>query len=253
MLIALLSALALIAGWYFEERIALWIKTELVERDLSDLCRRLVVNQQQFIEKRYRTTRNLFLIGSLSVVVVTSQGMLMSVIGLMIVSYKWPYWQLVRRYQFQLHRIRIEFPIWIRQVQVLMQTNTVIQAFEKSLSHAPLLLRNDITQLVERLNEAPCDLQSYTLFLQQFPILEVDRVMKMMYRYSIIGQVDATQQLNRVLVATTKLLREERRLAGEQHLSLYQWWGIVPLFALTTLFLGLMMNYLLNMLMKGGI
>jgi hypothetical protein len=253
MLITILTILCLIVGWSYEERVVKWIKNELEEQDLDILCYRLNNDKSIFIERRYKNLKLSCLVNAIAVIAFNQMWMVIISLLTIYMTYKIPYWRLLSKYRRLLHQVKIEFPIWIRQVQVLMQTNTVTKAFEYSLPSAPTLLRNDIGALVDRLHHSPCAVESYTLFLHQFPILEVDRVMKMMYRYAIIGQQDANHQLNRVLAATTKLLRQERLVAQQQKLGLYQWWGIVPLLALTMLFLALMMNYLLNMLMKGGI
>ncbi len=254
MLVLLLSSLVvLVIGIFLEKRFNNIIINFIKEKDWLELSYLLDFDGDLQFIKRYsnlRVTSYLYFIYVFS----GFNNLYLFIITICCyVVYKKDYWLKKRLLKKQLKAIRLEFPIWLRQVQVLLQVNTVAKALEYSLPRAPKLLVNDLKALIIRLKDKPHSVESYTGFLNNYQLPEVTRVMKMFYRYSIVGQKDAYQQLNRFIIYSTKALREERNNNYEDQISLYQWWGILPLFGVTVLFLVIMINYLLEMMMKGGI
>ncbi len=148
-------------------------------------------------------------------------------------------------------QIRYQFPIYLRQIQVLLQNNTVVTSIERSLAYAPSLFQEEVAHLAEQLRDRPQDLDPYLDFLSFYELPEIARAMKLLYRYNTVGQADSYHQLNRMIQSTSKWLREERVSRKQSALLVYQWWGMVPLFGVTLLFLSVMMNILMTMFGKG--
>ena len=167
------------------------------------------------------------------------------------VVYKYPYWQLKVAIRKQTSLVRYQFPIYLRQLQVLLQNNTVVFAIEQSIDHAPDSLKGEINYLHQQLLAEPHQLNHYLHFLDYYALPEVGRAMKLLYRYNTVGQADSYRQFNRMIQSTSKWLRQERQQHKSTQLLIYQWWGLVPLFSVTLVFLSVMMNILLTMFGKG--
>ena len=156
--------------------------------------------------------------------------------------YKFEYMRLKFKVNKRIRHIRYQFPIYLRQLQVLLQNNTVTKAIEASLDQVPTLFKEDIVLLHKRLLENPMNLNAYTYCMEQYELPEIERAMKWLYRYQTIGISDVNRQFNRMITSTSKWLRQSRLQAKDQSLTLYQWWGILPLFGVTIVFLSAMVS-----------
>ena len=164
---------------------------------------------------------------------------LLNVFSLFVV-YKMEYYRIQFKVNKRIRLIRYQFPIYLRQLQVLLQNNTVTKAIEASLDQVPNLFKEDIVLLHKRLLENPMSLSAYIECMSQYDLPEIQRAMKWLYRYQTIGISDVNRQFNRMISSTSKWLRQSRIQSKEQSLTLYQWWGILPLFGVTVVFLSAM-------------
>lgn len=168
-------------------------------------------------------------------------------IGLILFTYVWPWFNLKSSVRKQTDLIRYQFPIYLRQLQILLQNNTVVKAIELSIPQAPPYLRKELALLHERLLEEPGKLASYTAFMGKLKQPEIERAMKWLYRFENTGQKDAARQFNRMIASTSKWLRQERQYAKQKRLMLSQWLGMIPLIGVTLVFLSAMMSVLMTM------
>lgn len=148
----------------------------------------------------------------------------------------------------QINLLKFQFPIWLRQLQMLLQTNTVSQSLKLSYSHAPELIKNDLSRLIQEIDQDALNITPYLNFLKSYRLNEIERAMKLLYRYNTIGKEDAYLQFNRMIQTTTKWLRSERKSHHQNTLTLYEWISMFPLVGVTVLFLAIMCEVIINML-----
>ena len=228
---------------WFERQLSLWGKTSR-ERCFLILDQE---NAQLWQTRRYRTSHALrwfwLLAGPWFSVWWMDAVLAISIIGL----YQRPLWRLKAQAKSKVAMIRYQFPIYLRQLQILLQNNTVVKAIELSIAEAPLYLRKDLGLLHERLIVDPVKLSHYTEFMAYTGIVEIERAMKWLYRFEHSGQADAGRQFNRMIASTSKWLRQERQTAKQRRLLVSQWLGMVPLIGVTLVFLSVMMNVLMSL------
>lgn len=169
-------------------------------------------------------------------------------LGMVIVLYVIPYVRLLHDFSQLVHQLRYQFPLWLRQLQVLLYGNTVANALILSIQRAPTLLRNDLHDLAARLEQNPLDYLAYSNFLARFQIIEVQRTMQLLYRINFVGNDTMSEQFQRLLQTSAVWLRSERKLRFADEHALYQWWGMVPLLAVSLAFLVLMFVMMILML-----
>lgn len=131
---------------------------------------------------------------------------------------------------------------------MLLQTNTVSQSLKLSYDYAPDLIKNDLKILIDGIDKDALNITPYLNFLKSYRISEIERAMKLLYRYNTVGKDDAYIQFNRMIQTTTKWLRGERDEHHKNSLALYEWISILPLFGVTILFLAIMCEVIMNML-----
>ena len=82
----------------------------------------------------------------------------------------------------------LSLPQWLMDMALLMQNNNVQVSIAKSVQEAPVILRQELNELLERLEAAPDRLKSYTDFCKDFDIPEAQTCMKMLHAISEIGR-----------------------------------------------------------------
>lgn len=151
-----------------------------------------------------------------------------------------------------LRKLKYEFPIWLRQIQVLLQNNNVQHSLEKSLSTAPAIMQSELEELIRELKLDATNSNAYLDFMKEYEIYEISRAMKLLYRYHMVGAEESYHQFQRMLEATGKWLRAERKNRNESLILTLNWIGIIPLLGCTAMFVSMMILIIMNM-MKGGL
>ncbi len=204
-------------------------------------------NPSLWQKRRYKRSHRLRLIWMMIVTVNASWLIDALFLAVIVTTYLMPWFKLRSAVRKQSDLIRYQFPIYLRQLQILLQNNTVVKAIELSIPQAPRYLRKELTALHERLLSEPGKLLSYTAFMDRLNQPEIQRAMKWLYRFENTGQKDAGRQFSRMIASTSKWLRQERQYAKQKRLMLSQWLGMVPLIGVTLVFVSAMMSVLMSM------
>lgn len=168
-----------------------------------------------------------------------------------LIVYLLPGMSLYRKAQLKKQSVRYHFPIYLRQIQVLLQNNTVVKSIELSLEYVPEVLRNDIEKLNESIKNDPTNMNHYINCMKQYDLTEIQRSMKWLYRYQNFGYKDAYAQFNRMLLSTSKWLRQSRIEKKKDSVQVYQWMGLLPLIGVTFVFISAMMSVVISLFERG--
>ncbi len=147
--------------------------------------------------------------------------------------------------------LKFQFPIWLRQLQILLQTNTVSQSLHLSYDYAPQLIKKELKHFIQEIENDALNISPYLNFLKFYRLNEIERAMKLLYRYNTVGKDDAYVQFNRMIQTTTKWLRNERTEHHKNSLALYEWISMIPLVGVTVLFIAIMCEVIINMFSNG--
>lgn len=238
----------------FEKSISNFFITYVHEGDLK----RLLIYQSKFELETFQTNRyikssKLLFFIIFFPILKFNLLYLLAVFTLTYFMYKQPYWKLKKEYKTNLALLRYQFPIWLRQIQILLHNNNVINSLILSQAQAPSIIKDDLEKLIAILNESPNNVVAFSEFMQHYKISEINRAMKLLYRCYIVNKNESAQQLNRMIASTTKWIRQERLERQDNNLSYFEWIGIIPLFGLTLVFMALMTILISNLFGKGVI
>ena len=236
-------------GWLIALWNRQWLSMIFIESDTQELLKMCKGPTLQ----RFQSQRTLqaLMICLLMLVSIYLQHKILWVLSwfvLALIVYKIPYLNIQRKFHRLVFRLKVEFPIWLRQLQILLQNNTVVVSLEKSFDYAPTLIQNHLSEFIIGLKNNPMQLDVYTDFLQEYRCVEIQRAMKLLYRYNTVGQEDSMKQLNRMIATTGKWLREQRLNSQSTQTQMKQWWGMLPLFGITVVFLTMMMQTIFTLL-----
>ncbi len=243
---SIIRALALIV-WLVLDKLILRLVERIAENDLDGLFRIMLIKDKKlWTSKRYsvaKSARYLWILSPFMPSVLLDGAVLL----VTLILYKQKYYWLKQKALQKRLLMRYQFPIYLRQLQVLLQNNTVLTAFQLSISQAPISMKEDIQLMVDNLSQYPNQLSEYMNFLEYYHLPEIQRAMKWMYRYQYSGALHSYHHFNRMIVATSKWLRQERSFQKSKHLLVSQWWGLLPLLAVSMVFMSAMMQIMMNL------
>lgn len=222
------------------------------EKDVDQLLKMTSsISSKKFQDKRLLQSLSVVLLIVLSIYLQWQLLYVLIWVVVAIVLYKLPYIQLKNSFKQKVKQLKYEFPIWLRQLQILLQNNTVVVSLNHSQKYAPEIIRNHLAEFITKLQLDPQNLRTYIEFLEEYECVEVERAMKLLYRYNSVGKQDSMKQLNRMISSTSKWLREQRLDRQDGQSQVKQWWGMLPLFGVTIVFITMMMQTFTTLLERG--
>ena len=111
------------------------------------------------------------------------------------------------------------FPAWLMEMALLMQGNNVQVSIEKTIEHAPAVLKAELQRLSDRLKSRPDAIEPYLDFLKMFQLSSVQSSMKMLYAISESGSGDAQAQIQILVQRNSKMLDKSEKLSNEKSLA----------------------------------
>ncbi len=113
--------------------------------------------------------------------------------------------------------IQCAFPNWLMDLVLLLQSENVQVALQKSRAHVPAVLREELKNLVARLEMNPESVEPYHSFLKDFQIPEVSATMTMLYSFSVGNSKSVGKQMNELVERNHKMqeLAETERLRNK--------------------------------------
>ena len=118
--------------------------------------------------------------------------------------------------------VKYAFPNWLLDIVLLLQSENVQVALQKSRAHVPGVLREELYQLTDRLELQPESSEPYHLFLKEFEIPEVHSAMGILYSLSIGNSGNADKQISELVEKNLTLLDDtERELLKSSSSGMY--------------------------------
>ena len=102
--------------------------------------------------------------------------------------------------------ITYAFSGWLLDLVLLLQSENVQIALEKSMDLAPGILKYELQLLIERLQIEPESAQPYHKFLEDFEIPQIHSAMTILYSLSIGNSGSADQQISELAGKNLELL-----------------------------------------------
>lgn len=115
-----------------------------------------------------------------------------------------------------LKSVKSDFPRWLMDLALLLQSENVQVAIMKSQSHVPGILKMDVEKLVGELEINPESVGPYHRFLNHLNLPEIHAAMGMLFAISIGNNTRADRQINELIsrnlemmdVADTQMLHD---------------------------------------------
>ena len=121
--------------------------------------------------------------------------------------------QVMRRYVTK--EIEKEFPYWLMQLSLLLQTENVQVSLYKSYDAAPEVLKPALRELIDGLKLSPDSIGPYIGFLKDYTLPEIHSAMKMLYSISEGSGGDARVQIADIIRRNQRLMDRSERMKNE--------------------------------------
>lgn len=112
-----------------------------------------------------------------------------------------------------------EFPRWLLQVSLLLQSENVQVAIFKSLKDAPLLMQDELAKLILELKSEPTSMKPYNNFLCDYNMPEVRSAMKMLFSLSEGTGANASDQIEDIIRRNQQMMNKAEKLRMEDTAS----------------------------------
>lgn len=113
-----------------------------------------------------------------------------------------------------------QFPIWVMELVLLLQSNNVYVAIERSLANAPAVVKPSIERFLQEANERPDDVNVYLNFLGEFDLPDVRSTMRQFYATDINGTGNSENQINEIINRNNVLLDKSERQRSKDVIAL---------------------------------
>lgn len=170
---------------------------------------------------------------------------------LFLIVYKIPYLQLKDSYKKHVQQIKYEFPLWYRQVQALLQTQTVYNALLLSAAFAPKLIKVNLDKLLIALEKDPLNYDLYADFMKTYDLYEIERSMKQLYRFNTMTKIEISNAIKEEANRDEEMISKARRNKMLGQISKYAFLNFIPMLSVSFLFI-FMMSLVFKAMMEGG-
>ncbi len=112
-----------------------------------------------------------------------------------------------------------QFPSWLMNIALLLQTDNVQVAIRKSLEDAPDVLQHPLGELVEELEQTPDSIAPYHKFLKEYRNPDIQSAMKILYSLSSGFGGDTNQQISELIDRNNTMLDNAEKLDQEDKIA----------------------------------
>ena len=102
--------------------------------------------------------------------------------------------------------VKSAFPKWLMDLALLIQSENVQVAIQKSREHIPVILKEEVNMLVERLDVEPESSDPYHRFLDCLNLPEINAAMGMLYAVSIGNSGNCGSQIDELITKNLEML-----------------------------------------------
>ena len=115
--------------------------------------------------------------------------------------------------------IEKQFPNWLMEVALLLQTDNVQMAIRKSMDSAPEVLIHALDELILELEDNPNAIEPYHRFLKDYRNPDVQSAMKMLYALSSGNAGDVTKQVEELIDRNNTMMDKAEKLTQEDKIA----------------------------------
>lgn len=125
--------------------------------------------------------------------------------------------------------LTIEFPIWLREISLTLNSFTVLNAIENSQNMASYPLRNEIKTFLDKAKKDPTSIKPYNDFLSDFDLEDARSSMKVLYAISNVGKDEIKDRVSNLIDRNQEMLDKAEKLKNDDSIGAIEAIGYLPI------------------------
>ena len=120
------------------------------------------------------------------------------------------------------------FPRWLIDMALLLQTDSVQVALQKSYADAPAILKPELSMLYDKLEKKPDDINPYIEFMQDFDVRGIQSAMKMLYNIYAGNGGSPDEQISEIVSRNDDMVSFADQQNDENAIGAYSGMMLIP-------------------------
>ncbi len=125
--------------------------------------------------------------------------------------------------------LRKAFPIWLRELTLILQRKPVSAAIVESIPTAPIILQIPLRKMANQFEEDLVSIKPYQEFVDGFEVPEISSAMKMLYAMNSAGREDMMGQIHALLERNAKLQEKSEELQEKDRIAISGFLVVLPM------------------------
>lgn len=138
-----------------------------------------------------------------------------------------------RRYKAAIKRVTkaVEkaFPNWLMSMSLRLQTDNVHVSLAKSIPQAPVILREELGNLLEGIEREPDSAEPYLGFMERVSLPDVKSAMKVLYSMAEFGAMDIGDQIGPLVERGAVMMDKAERMKAEDYIAGISFLVLLPM------------------------
>ena len=125
--------------------------------------------------------------------------------------------------------IKKSFPVWLRNMVLLLQINNVNVAIQLSLKTCPTVLKPHIEKLLKGIEENPASSEPFDKFCEEYDLPDMKLTVHFLYYLSTFDSDEMIGQLDYIVQQNTHFTLNEEKIRNEDSLSMMGMLILLPM------------------------
>ena len=118
-----------------------------------------------------------------------------------------------------INEIEIVFPDWLLELALLLQTDNLHVALEKTIDDSPLIIREELQKLSDGIIINPTEVEPFMEFFDYLPLGNIHSSMKLLYSIGEFGSIDEQKQIAELIERNAILMNKAEEHKNQGRLS----------------------------------
>lgn len=141
------------------------------------------------------------------------------------------------KYNYAMKRLKkaytIEFPMWLREVSLSLNTMTVLNAIERSMSMTSYAMTKELEIFMEEIKKNPTSIKPFNDFLDKYDLQDVKSSMRTLYSIQNLNRAETKKQVAELILRNQELLNKAETIQNQDAISEVEALGYVPILIFT--------------------
>lgn len=111
------------------------------------------------------------------------------------------------------------YPDWLLELSLLLQTDNLHVALEKTMPTAPMLLKDDLEELSDKIAVDPTSVNPFNEFLHNLKLPSIHSSMRLLFSISNYGSDDETKQISELIERNSLLMNKAEEQKNKDRMA----------------------------------